>query len=176
MAAAAHECSQKTKKALSENIFEYFDKSIPYAVEAALPTATGWGMPKTVGGLIWTTYKATCKRFGVFTGSSGSRDFNAELFDPISKNLASGWERAFQRRLPSCLDKFARNVKSVIEAFHHEAIRVTQERGSNIEGVNMLNVQLRTLLQHISDLPASILQLCECPIRAVSPILPILLF
>ena len=90
----------------------------------------------------------------MFTGASGPRDFNAELFEPISKQLASGWERAFQRRLPSSLDGFARTTKLLLETFHREATLRTQERGSNYQGITMLNQQLRAQIQRISEIPA----------------------
>ncbi|KAG9737576.1 hypothetical protein KCU73_g9964, partial [Aureobasidium melanogenum] len=47
------------------------------------------------GGLYWATYKAVVRRQGVFTGSGGLSDFNAQLTEPIYKHLANGWEKAF---------------------------------------------------------------------------------
>ncbi|KAK4442989.1 nuclear GTPase SLIP-GC [Podospora aff. communis PSN243] len=153
--AAIKECSTALNEAMSENIYDYFDRTIPMAIEAAVPTATSWGAPRVngVGGLLYATYKATCRRSGVFNGASGPRDFNEELFDPISKQLAGGWEKAFQRRLPSCINNFVRTAKLLIETFHREAIQTTQERGSNANGIHMLNNQLRALLQRVTDLP-----------------------
>jgi hypothetical protein len=161
--AAIKECSTAINEAMSENIYDYFERTIPTAVEAAVPTATSWGAPRAdgAGGLLWSTYKATCRRSGVFNGASGPRDFNEELFDPISKQLASGWEKTFQRRLPSCINNFVRTAKLLIETFHSEAIQTTQERGSNANGIHMLNNQLRALLQRVTDLPNVVNQLAQ---------------
>lgn len=139
--------------ALAENIYEKFDLFIPKAIEAALPTATQWSAPKSEGGMLWATYKATCRRNGVFSGASGPRDCNAELFNPISVNLVSGWERAFQRRFPSILDKFSISTKLVLETFHRQATQLTNERGGNYQGAMMLNQQLQTHNQSLSEIP-----------------------
>ncbi|KAM7199901.1 nuclear GTPase SLIP-GC [Naviculisporaceae sp. PSN 640] len=144
--------------ALAENVYEKFDLFIPKAIEAALPTATHWGAHKSEGGMLWATYKATCRRNGVFSGASGPRDCNAELFDPISVNLVSGWERVFQRRFPSILDKFAISAKLVLETFHRQATQRTNERGGNYQGVMMLNQQLQTHNQSLSEVPNLLIQ------------------
>ncbi|EQB52846.1 hypothetical protein CGLO_07495 [Colletotrichum gloeosporioides Cg-14] len=60
--------------------------------------------------MLWATYKATCRRSGVYAGASGPRDFNAELFELISKQLATGWESAFERRLPYGLHSDAQRL------------------------------------------------------------------
>lgn len=140
------------KQHLAENIFEKFDQYIPRAADDAVPTATQWGAPRAMGGLLWATYKATCRRNGVFSGSTGPRDFNEELFAPISKHLASGWERAFQRRLPSCLDDFVREVRTHLTAFHRDATEGAGERGSHYNSLNMLVQQLQAHSQRISDI------------------------
>ncbi|KXH59773.1 hypothetical protein CSAL01_06422 [Colletotrichum salicis] len=94
-AEAVDNCIASVKDALSESIYDYFDLSIPMAASAASPMASGWGAHRSEGGMFWATYKATCRRAGVYTGAFGPRDFNAELLEPISRQLASGWERAF---------------------------------------------------------------------------------
>lgn len=78
------------KQSLNEHIVEAFNTSIPKAVRDAVNTASGWGAHRTMGGLYWATYKATVRRQGVYSGASGPRDFNQELFEPISKDLATG--------------------------------------------------------------------------------------
>ena len=149
------------KEVLNENIFESFDKYIPVAVDAAVPTATQWGVHKSMGGLLWATYKATCRRNGIYSGASGPRDFNEELFDPISKHLAGGWERAFQRRLPSCVDGFIRTIRTHLEAFHREATQRARERNNNYNGLNMLAQQLQSHSQRISDIRNVVIGLAQ---------------
>lgn len=86
---------RETMDMSTDQIHSTFNQSIPAAIEAAVPTASSWGACPSEGGLVWSTYKATVRREGEFSGASGPRDFNADLFKPISVRLASGWERAF---------------------------------------------------------------------------------
>lgn len=145
---------------LTENIYENFDRYIPAVVDAALLTAAQWGAPRPTG-LLWATYKATCRRNGVFSGASGPHDFNEELFSPISKHLANGWERAFQRRLPSALDSFLRAILVYLEKFHREATERARERGTQYTGLNMLEQQLQAHLRRIGDMRTTVLALAQ---------------
>lgn len=144
-----------------ENIYEKFDLYVSKAAEEAVLTATQWGAPRALGGLVWATYKATCRRNGVFHGASGARDFREELFAPISRHLASGWERAFQRRLPTCLDEFVRTVRTHLTTSHREATERAGERGNNFTGLNMLAQQLQAHSQRISDTRDALLALAQ---------------
>lgn len=141
------------KEALAENIYEIFDKYLPAAAENAVPTATGWGAHRDAGGLFWATYKATCRRNGVYSGASGPRDFNAELMKPIYTPLSTSWERTFQRRLPIVLKNFAKSTKLLLETFHREATMRTQKRRNNHQGIAMLSRQLQSHTQKVSKLP-----------------------
>ncbi|EAA33384.2 hypothetical protein GE21DRAFT_6469 [Neurospora crassa] len=147
------ETMNNLKEALAENIYEIFEKYLPVAADRALPTATGWGAHRDAGGLLWSTYRATCRRNGVFSGASGPRDFNAELIEPIHTPLSTTWERTFQRRLPGVLTNFAKSTKLLLETFHREATIRTQQRANNYHGINMLYQQLQAHCQKISELP-----------------------
>ncbi|KAE9569225.1 hypothetical protein CGMCC3_g14583 [Colletotrichum fructicola] len=150
---AVDECLTSIKEALAESIYDYFDLTIPSVSAAAVPTATSWGAHRSEGGMFWATYKATCCRSGVYAGASGPRDFNAELFEPISKQLATGWERAFQRRLPQALEGFAMSARLLLDTFHHGAIARSQQRSTNYAGINMLSQQLRTHTARLKEIP-----------------------
>ncbi|TQN64072.1 Nuclear GTPase SLIP-GC [Colletotrichum shisoi] len=152
-AEAVDECVTAIKDALSESIYDFFDEIIPTASNAAVPTASGWGAHRSEGGMYWATYKATCRRGGVFTNASGRHDMNADLLEPISRGLAGGWERAFQRRLPQALESFAMKARLLLENFHRDAIAPSQERGSNYTGINMLSNQLRTHTIRLKEIP-----------------------
>jgi hypothetical protein len=67
---------------------------------------------------LWSSYKATCQRDGVWNGWYGRRDFNAELCGPIDRKLAGKWERVFQRRIPHALRAFAEECKIALDSFH----------------------------------------------------------
>ncbi|KAL2015623.1 hypothetical protein VTK56DRAFT_5080 [Thermocarpiscus australiensis] len=150
-------CIASVKVILADNIYYNLDRYVPMAEDEAVKTATGWALHRSLGGLLWSTYKATCRRNGVYAGAAGHRDFNAELFDPVSKHLARGWERAFQRRLPSSLDGFERSVWRHLETFHGAATQRAKECGTDYNGINMLNQQLQAHAQQISDTRSSAL-------------------
>ncbi|KXH33006.1 hypothetical protein CSIM01_05141 [Colletotrichum simmondsii] len=155
-AKAVDHCIVSVKDALSESIYDYFDLSIPMAASAAGPTASGWGAHRSEGGMFWATYKATCRRSGVYSGASGPRDFNAELLEPISRQLASGWERAFQRRLPSAFEGFAMSARLLLEGFHGSVVARSQELGADYNGINMLSTQLRAHTARLREIPGTL--------------------
>ncbi|KAK7748092.1 hypothetical protein SLS53_001344 [Cytospora paraplurivora] len=155
--AAVEDCSSSFKEALGEQLYEAFDRLVPVASNSAVATATGWGAHRSLGGLFWATYKATVRRSGVFAGASGDKDFNAELFEPIVKSLASNWERTFQRRLPSALEAFARTCKKIIKDFHDAAVAgVHQDLIQNPTRLNMLNQQVRVCIASMEAAPATL--------------------
>ncbi|KAK3352312.1 hypothetical protein B0T25DRAFT_181918 [Lasiosphaeria hispida] len=149
---AVSECMVKVEEALTENLYKNFDLYIPLAAEAAENTASGWGLPPTQGGLLWSTYKATCKRAGVFAGAAGPRNWNEELFDPISKQIAGSWERVFQRRIPATMTDFAQDAQLRVETFHHKATERAQELGV-AHGLGLLDGQLQGHLALVSQMP-----------------------
>ncbi|KAK8066431.1 hypothetical protein PG997_013178 [Apiospora hydei] len=118
---------EEMEECLRDQIFKSFDTSIPLAIEKAVTTASGWGAHKNMGGLLWATYKATVRRDGVYAGAAGPRDFNGELFEPISRSLASGWERAFQRRLPSILRELTKNLAKKLDDFQQSMMQRAQQ-------------------------------------------------
>lgn len=142
------------RKALSECIYDYFGLAIQRADSAAVPTATSWGAHRNEGGMLWATYKATCRRSGVYSGASGPRDLNADLLEPISKQLATSWERAFLRRLPQALEDFAVEARVLLEAFHSGTVGYSEQRGTNNHtGLSMLSQQLRTHVTRLKEIP-----------------------
>jgi len=78
--------------------------------------------------MLWGTYKATCRRNGTFSGASGPRDFNQELLEPVSRQVATGWERAFQRRVPGILTGFGDSSRRLLTGFHEAAVARASER------------------------------------------------
>ncbi|TGJ86746.1 hypothetical protein E0Z10_g2034 [Xylaria hypoxylon] len=138
---------------LQEHIFDNINESMPLAIEAAPDTAYSWGAPRGMGGLFWSTYKATVRRQGVYSGASGPRDFNQELFDPVSRSLATGWERAFQRRLPAVLKDFAKKVTEKLQQFHETAKARAERRGTNITGLITLSSQIQAHTRTVQALP-----------------------
>ncbi|TVY91113.1 Nuclear GTPase SLIP-GC [Lachnellula willkommii] len=136
------ECLREMKQTLAENIFENFDHVVQQAVDEATSTATRWG-DRHMGGFYWATYKALCRRNGVFTNGKGPHDLNAQLTEPVIRGLASNWEKAFARRLPSVLQSFSKKSKSLLLAFHKEIEARCMKQGVGVAGLAMLGQQLR---------------------------------
>ena len=83
--AVIRRCVSDVKEMLQDNIYLKYDKAVRVAGEKALPTAISWGAPVDrtnvgAGGLYWATYKAICRRDGIFTNARGSYDFNVQLY------------------------------------------------------------------------------------------------
>ncbi|KAI0456489.1 hypothetical protein F5B21DRAFT_467908 [Xylaria acuta] len=144
------------RKSLQEHIFDKISASMPSAIEAAPDTAYSWGAPRSEGGLFWATYKATVRRQGVYSGASGPRDFNQDLFDPISRNLATGWERAFQHRLPALLKSFADEATAKLQQFHQTAKARAEQQHTNVTGLATLSNQILAHERTVQALPATI--------------------
>lgn len=127
---------------LEKQLFATFATLVASSSGNAVSIAEEWGALRSQGGLSWSTvsaltspspwvqvlltcirkYRATVKRSGVFSGTSGSRDFNAELFEPISKKLSMTWELVFHRSFPRSLRRFARQSKDAIDKFQLETM------------------------------------------------------
>ncbi|KAL1861640.1 hypothetical protein Daus18300_008756 [Diaporthe australafricana] len=147
--AAVADCHSSLRVTLEEQLYNLFDRLIPNASGSALATATGWGLSRFQGGLYWGTYKAACRRLGAWHGRTGLKDFNADLFEPISRSMAGNWERTFQRRIPADLETFMRTVKDIIQAFHSDVVANVRSAAANPVGLNMLNQQIR---MHVASL------------------------
>lgn len=146
-----HTTLTEIKETLNENIFENYGTAINAAANAALPTSQGWGAHRSQGGLYWATYKAVVRRQGVFTGSGGLSDFNAQLTEPIYKMLANGWEKAFQRRLPHILKACAKEFSKDLRDFH-KAIEVHSFSQGGNPRLGLLSQQLSNYEAVFGDL------------------------
>lgn len=57
--------------------------------------------------------------------------------------LASGWERAFQRRLPNVLQSFVVELAKILDNFHNGAVAYAKEHYINLAGITVLEQQLQ---------------------------------
>ncbi|KAG9645665.1 hypothetical protein KCU95_g9010, partial [Aureobasidium melanogenum] len=153
-----HNTLTEIKETLDENIFENYGTAINAAANAALPTSQGWGAHRSQGGLYWATYKAVVRRQGVFTGSGGLSDFNAQLTEPIYKHLANGWEKAFQRRLPHILKACSKGFSNDLRIFH-KAIEVHSFSHGGNPRLGLLSQQLSNYEAVFNDLGSKTIEL-----------------
>ncbi|EME49943.1 hypothetical protein DOTSEDRAFT_50105 [Dothistroma septosporum NZE10] len=137
---------------LHEQLFDKMNPAVQAAVDSAPHISAGWGAHKDAGGLHYMTYKATVRRDGVYAGAKGHRDFNGELTEPMYKQLASAWEKAFQRRLPHILQTFKRSASKVLKQFHDAVEARTREKGHGLARIAMLGTQLDAYSAIFGDL------------------------
>ncbi|KAF2121280.1 hypothetical protein BDV96DRAFT_640676 [Lophiotrema nucula] len=135
---AVESCINTIKNDIASQIFNQYPKLIEEAIAAAPDTAQRWGAPKPDGGLVWSTYKAVVRRDGVYQSSTaGLRDFNADLTEPITKRLATGWEKTFQHKLPKAFEGYTKTSSMILRTFHEKI----EERARH-NGMNLANMQL----------------------------------
>ncbi|TEA21515.1 Nuclear GTPase SLIP-GC [Colletotrichum sidae] len=110
-------CIADCREATS-GVLQNLPQAASNASSRALPTAQSWRRHRDDGGISWGTYRATCRRFGVFEGSTGPRDFNEDLLQPIKATTAVPWDRAFNKQIPKLLKGAALAAEHLIQSFH----------------------------------------------------------
>ncbi|GJC95569.1 tat pathway signal sequence [Colletotrichum higginsianum] len=117
-------CMTECNVIVKKRIFKKTGTGASNASEKATSTAEGWGAKHDAGGLRYMTYKATCRRLGVFKGAAGPRDFNegkyTQLLKPLKHHTAHAWDSAFRLQLPEKLKTLATSMKHLIDAFHEQ--------------------------------------------------------
>lgn len=123
---------------LEAQLFGEFAAAANAAASAADSTVSSWGAPMENGGLFWATYKATVRRKGIFAGSSGTRNFNVELTEPLYKGLSTPWDQAFHRRLPAVIQSFSIGAVTTLRQFHDAVESDCKEYGLGVSRVARL--------------------------------------
>ncbi|KAM7199806.1 Dynamin family domain containing protein [Rhypophila sp. PSN 637] len=110
---------------LKLDILDKFPGAVRFASDQATETAAGWEKPKEEGGMVWSTYRATCVREGVFEGSCDPRDLNQELIAPLMSPFSASWEALFTKYLPKRIDAVADDLTGQLLEFQ-DGIRKRQ--------------------------------------------------
>ncbi|KAF1970216.1 hypothetical protein BU23DRAFT_601136 [Bimuria novae-zelandiae CBS 107.79] len=152
-------CLDSIKLHLQENVLNRMKELVQDAVQSAPDIAESWGRPKDQGGLHWTTYKAVVRRGGTYqSATSGLRDFNAELMDPITKKIATSWECTFQQRLPRSFETYTKNAANIVQAFHTRVEERAQQNGVGLANLAILKGSIATYQQMFDDLNTALKQ------------------
>jgi hypothetical protein len=72
--------------------------------------------------------------------------------DPILKRLATGWERAFQTRLPKAFNTYVTNSGKIIHKFHEAVEERARDNGVGLANLSMLKTQIHNYEQAFKDL------------------------
>ncbi len=118
-------------------------------MESALATATAWGNSSAPRGMVFATYKATCRREGCFRGKRGSHDLNGELLQPMADRLAGRWNQTFKTPVRRCVAHFIYNASKGFTQFHQEAIAAAKESGGG--RIELLKRQFQPRKKEIED-------------------------
>ncbi|QKX61671.1 uncharacterized protein TRUGW13939_08824 [Talaromyces rugulosus] len=147
---------QRFRNTIQCNIFTVYEDAVEAAVNKADEIVKRWGGRvntdnRAAGGFFWSTYKAICRRDGVYTNAEGIHDWNAELTEPVLKVVASGWERTFSRRAQSLFLSTASEGARLLQSFH-DSIHHTDSHTTNRLGNHVLSQQLRVYQQLVKGL------------------------
>ncbi|KAF2710956.1 hypothetical protein K504DRAFT_489918 [Pleomassaria siparia CBS 279.74] len=150
-------CVNTMKREMCEQIFDKYPELIREATDAAPAVTRSWGAHKSEGGLVYPTYKAVVRRDGVYQSATfGLQDFNAQLIDPITKRLATGWERTFQNRLPKTFQVYTQDSSKVLHHFHKSIEERAQQNGVGLASLSLLQNQIVTYEQQFGALNTSL--------------------
>lgn len=150
--AVAH-CLNSMRTQLQEQVFQRMKELVNVAIVSAPTIAESWGRQKEQGGIHWSTYRAIVRRGGVYSSPhSGYHDFNAELLEPITKQLANRWERTFQQRLPQVFEEYSENATKVLRAFHERVEKRAHGNGASLAMLGTMSGSSRTYEEMFRDL------------------------
>ncbi|KAJ0283740.1 hypothetical protein COL940_004522 [Colletotrichum noveboracense] len=112
VASCMQDCETSATKVLKR-----LPKAASKGSAAAVAMAKSWSASPDAGGLRFPTYRATCRRRGVFKGAAGPRDFNEDLLKAMKNIYAQSWDQSFNKRSPELLDNLALTCDRMIGAF-----------------------------------------------------------
>ncbi|KAI0889628.1 uncharacterized protein GGS22DRAFT_182973 [Annulohypoxylon maeteangense] len=133
------------------DIYRGVDAGVIRARRAAPAVATSWGVPKSQGGVTWSTYRAVCRRNGYFEGATGINNFNQDLFRPMSRTIIQRWDNTFQNRVPNTFREFVARNKNELDRFH-VALNAQFQKRTDIAKFTALLGQVSTYKRSVHQL------------------------
>ncbi|XP_071177089.1 titin homolog isoform X3 [Mytilus edulis] len=108
---------------LDSSIAAQLNRGVEVAVNSAVDTCKGWGSAvkkedKNQGGLCFSTYKATVRRYGNFQSpTAGLIDFNENLAEPLTTSISIVWTKFFSVDLWNLLERYKLRILSTLRSF-----------------------------------------------------------
>lgn len=102
-------------------------------------------------GLAFSTFRATCKRFGEKTSNPKSRNFNEDLLEPYMVKIAGSWEQAFLRSIPTVLSNFVDTIMQEMQCFHNIMASRAELQKGRTASLRFLEHQLESYEVTITD-------------------------
>ncbi|RAL00728.1 uncharacterized protein BO80DRAFT_465201 [Aspergillus ibericus CBS 121593] len=135
------------EKIFRENVTNDLDRAACWATLQFPQTVSRWNGPEKDGGLHWQTYRATCRRYGVFR----DKDMNKELAEPMLDKIVGGWIRAFEILIPQAFLELTETMDRTLCVFHKDAIDPQKDSLAN-EAKIMLDGTVRAYQKSIRQL------------------------
>ncbi|KAI8635076.1 hypothetical protein F5Y19DRAFT_470125 [Xylariaceae sp. FL1651] len=149
--ATIEDCFQQVSRILKE-LYTHFDVAALYAADRAPEISRGWPSHKHGdGGLPCNSYKATCRRNGVFSGNLGPRDFNRDLAAPLLQSLSSVWEITFSKKIPDALNTLVKIAQKPLQSFNSRIINHLQKKVVFPSIINMLQDQDKARVSSLTN-------------------------
>ncbi|QSS64668.1 hypothetical protein I7I51_01738 [Histoplasma capsulatum] len=128
--------------AIKSNIFDKFGFASSQACNEVGNTLEEWHRSRKISpeGLAWNTYKAICRRQGVYK----HHDWNSKLIQPMMPILAASWERSFSRLIPKMLSRFAETSYGYVKGLNESLAPRLSARTANPNITLKLKSQLAT--------------------------------
>ncbi|KAK7749363.1 hypothetical protein SLS62_008215 [Diatrype stigma] len=137
---------------ITNKLFKRLQSSVAKAIKKAPKIAEKWpSYAKGDGGLPCLSYRATCRRMGVFSGKNGPRDFNEDLIFPLKQRLANSWEQSFTKKIPEALEKFTKTTEKLMRSLHKH-IKAQLQQKSTFTSINILQTQLQARAEGLTHM------------------------
>ncbi|KAL9114844.1 MAG: hypothetical protein Q9227_001087 [Pyrenula ochraceoflavens] len=142
---------------LADTVFDQFASAVSKATDEANKTADHWGWKvnrenRAEGGYYWSTYKAICRRQGVYTNAQGPHDWNDQLSEPMLTRLMNPWDKCFNRSIPNVLRNMPNSIGDVLSTFHKDIETRAMRNGTSPAALQMLSHQLHNYKSAFRDL------------------------
>lgn len=131
------------------------------AQSLALETTTGWGESPADSqvGMRVTTYRATMRRNGVFTGRQGPRNLNEHLVRPMKSHVANRWSEILVGRVPIFVKGFNTSTSHLMKHFIDVVKKLAESDGAYDGNLKILSKKLPRYTGNFKDLGTEIEEL-----------------
>ncbi|PWY95777.1 hypothetical protein BO94DRAFT_562395 [Aspergillus sclerotioniger CBS 115572] len=129
LAEAMKTIENQSKSAIREifqdNILNKLGRASRSAISGFPEAVSHWNAPGGAGGFRYNTYKAICRRRGVFHGLM--QDWNRDLARPMLEKIGPGWKKTFAELLPQVNISLIKELEAALVRFHLQAIDSTKQ-------------------------------------------------
>lgn len=122
------------------------------ARKRAIDTSVEWGSTESKNSIQWQTYRATCRRDGVWQPPQRSLiDFNDQLAKPILEIIVMGWDKVFHTKIPRSIQSVADSTHAALATFDAIFKQVVLGLGVSETYLKMLYLQLSRYTDSLQD-------------------------